>query len=353
MIANAAVDIWRAEGADPTFKYEDDICQLRYPVLHGPFHDGDFSYDYDREEVLSLISPLDIPWHPEKGTLLYSHKFIFLGLQWDASSKEVSLSSHKRLKFLERTRVFIRDFSSSQSSLRDVEKIHGSLCYVSFVYLEGRSHLSSLSNFAASFKGDTLLRRFPPRSLISDLKWWHHTLSRDSFSRPLRPLGPHLDLSIFVDASTSWGIGLVINDLWMAFRLRDGWNTPLVNKDIPRGIGWLETVAVELVIYVIQGMGHSNCRILIHSDNMGVIGAMSKGRSPNYHINLSIRRTFSVLFPAIIAPSLEYVESALNLADPISRGILPRLGQLPLNFILPKVLSSVMSYASPHDVPST
>jgi len=314
MIANALVDIWRAEGVKPLLKYEDDLDIFRYPVPDGQFVDGDFRYSYDRESMLSIVSSLNVPWHPEKGDPYFTSLTIFIGLLWDLVEKRVSLPEHKRLKFLARVQTFVGSFEGHRCQLRDVEKIHGSLCYIAFVYTAGRSRLPSLSNFAASFKGDEFGRRYPPKSVITDLKWWLDTLIPTNTYRQLTPRGPLIDKRIFVDASTSWGIGILVEDRWLAFQLVSNW------KSEGRDICWLETLAVEFVVYIIEAMNICNCRVLIHSDNQGTIGSMGKGRSANYHINLSVRRTYATLASLFVTPILEYIASADNPADPISRG---------------------------------
>lgn len=298
MIANATVDIWLAEAVAPICKYEDDLKIFRTPSPAGAFLDGNLCYDYDVPEVLRRIAHLGIPWHPDKCDDTFAFVTTFIGFQWDIPAKTVSLPEHKRLKFLERVRQFLDRFDGHRCSLRDVEKIHGSLCHVAFVHMEGCSHLPSLSNFAASFKGDAFLTRYPPPSVFTDLRWWHATLLVASASRLLIPRGPIQDLGIFVDASTSWGIGVLISGDWATFRLLDGWKIP------GRDICWLETLAIEFAVYLLEARGARNASILIHSDNQGTMGAVDKGRSGNHHINSSIRRIYSVLFPLHISPEV-------------------------------------------------
>ena len=147
------------------------------------------------------------------------------------------------------------------------------------------------------------------------------------------------DLDIFVDASTDWGIGIKIGELWAAFRLRPDW------KIAGRDICWLETVAIELLAYFLDSLGYHDIYLLIHSDNKGTIGAMNKARSPNYWINMSIRRTCGVFGPLFIQPEMQYVPSAANPADPISRGELgPPVYQLPLSISLPLELKDIIDY---------
>ena len=63
----------------------------------------------------------------------------------------------------------------------------------------------------------------------------------------------------------------------------------------------------------------ANTTLIIYSDNQGTIGSLGKGRSRNFHINLSIRRTYVMLTSRFIIPELFYIASRNNPADPISR----------------------------------
>ena len=83
MIANAVVDIWMVEGIRPILKYKDDLNIFRYPTEDGAIREGTFLYTYDREQALSRIESLKVPWHPEKGTLKFDNKFTFIGMLWD------------------------------------------------------------------------------------------------------------------------------------------------------------------------------------------------------------------------------------------------------------------------------
>ena len=356
MIANAVVDIWKAEGVFPIPKYEDDLKVFRIPSSTSTFHDGNFSYDYDRSEMLRRIAPLGVPWHDEKGDDHFLFVTTFIGFRWDIPRKLVSLPDDKRLKFHERVRRFLNDFQGlpclfffvdfshlsfegRPCHLLDVEKIHGSLCHVAFVYLDGRSRLPSLSNFASSFHNNELMVRYPPHSMMTDLTWWLQKLEDGSITRTLRPRGPLQDLHLYVDASTSWGIGIIIGTHWSSFQLSPTW------KIAGRDICWLETVAIELLVYFLEEIGLHDCRLLIHSDNQGTIGALNKGRSPNSHINLSVRRTYLVLSDLSISPEIIYIDSIANPADPISRGEQGEAGQrISHQFKLPTELTDCFLY---------
>ncbi|KAG2158662.1 uncharacterized protein EDB93DRAFT_1063496, partial [Suillus bovinus] len=55
----------------------------------------------------------------------------------------------------------------------------------------------------------------------------------------------------------------------------------------------------------------------------GVIAAFRKGRCSNYMINLAIRHSKAFMHESCLSISLVYEHTPLNLADPISQGILP------------------------------
>jgi hypothetical protein len=133
----------------------------------------------------------------------------------------------------------------------------------------------------------------------------------------IRP--PTHDLDIWVDASTSWGIGLLIGGQWEAWRINEG----VLRVDSGRNIVWLEALAVEFVIGVLVSRGLFAMDVLIRCDNQCVIGSFSKGWSRSRLVNDSICRTSLLLRSSNISISFLYVESSSNLADPISRGILP------------------------------
>jgi hypothetical protein len=102
---------------------------------------------------------------------------------------------------------------------------------------------------------------------IEDMTWWRRRLT-DSFvgMNIIRPPEP-LDTALFVDASTGWGIGLILNGKWLAWQFMDGW------KSDGRDIGWTEMVAVELAVRTLVTGKYISCHVTVRSDNKGVVGA--------------------------------------------------------------------------------
>lgn len=318
-VADAIVDIWDAMHVGPTLKWVDDFNLFRSPSPQGQFLgicDGEvYRYDYDLEHAKSLISHLGVPWHKEKGQP-FRDTVEYIGFLWHVPHKTVALSESKRLKYSARLSTFLTSFHSRQVFKRDAEKIAGTLNHIAFTFPHARSFLSPLYQWIADFPDDFKPRYMHP-SVISDLKWWLDLLSvpRPPLSVAIPP--PPLDLSVWVDASSDFGIGLLVDQAWFAWRLAPDWRGP------GRDIGWLESLAIELAMSLIIRRSFRNSSILIHSDNEGSIAAFRKGRSRNFMSNLCIRRTALASHEAGISLALVYVPSLENLADPISRGLFP------------------------------
>jgi hypothetical protein len=72
-------------------------------------------------------------------------------LEWDLIECTVAVPEAKHLKFFERVRSLLAMASAEQVAMKDVMKIHGSLCHIAFVHKDGRSHLPAFSSFIADF----------------------------------------------------------------------------------------------------------------------------------------------------------------------------------------------------------
>lgn len=342
-IADATIDIWKHHKVTPAVKWVDDFNVFRFPSSHGLYlgisNGVHYCYDYDLTSIKDVIAPLGIPWHKDKGQE-FSDTFTYVGFFWDLPNKTVCLPDAKRDKCLRRLSRFISMYESSQVPKREAQKIIGVLSHITFVHQHGRSYMTNLYRWLTSFLSDHI-PRYLSSSALTDLRWWHILLSGTHSPRSLAPREPTRDYNIWVDASTEWGIGLLWGEHWDAWRLQDGWKGP------GRDIGWLEGVAVELALLATKGMGVRNADVLIRSDNEGVIGAFAKGRSSNFMTNLCIRRSDELYATTGISSTLIYVNTAINLADPISRGLLPSpSSQLTLNIPIHSSLAPYISHVS-------
>lgn len=343
MVANAGVDICHAKGIGPVLKYEDDLKCFRVPSPDGHILDGGRRYCSSSDDIRTVLSRLGFPIHKEKGDGVYRSTTTFIGFFWDIDEKKVSLPEKKRLKFERRVADFRAMVEGRGTCTRkDLERIHGSLCHVAFVVFTGRSYLPSLTNLMSDFSSRSRhsARLHATTAVQQSLSWWLSALSTTCKPRSIKNRGPPSDMGLFVDASTSFGIGVFIGGRWAILRLHDSWN-----DGGGRGICWLETVAVEiLLVYLDELLGVRDRHLLVHSDNQGTIGSLSKGKSRNFHINHSVRRCFDITVPAGISISLEYVASEDNPADSLSRGVFGPIAKKLPPCRLPHEVSKAMFF---------
>ena len=243
----------------------------------------------------------------------------------------MQIPEQKKLRYLEKLEPWRRD---QKFSRKDAESVLGTLVHCSLALPDGRSHLPSLSRFASSFNflSSPFIRKTPNPSVLTDIQWWRTQLSSDFcgsiLSRP-PPLSP---VEFWVDASSSWGVGIVFGGEWDAWRFVNGWNTD------GRNIGWAEIVAIELGLLFAIHRGHSDAHFLIKSDNQGVIHAIEGGKSRSPSQNLVLQRITSLLSNYKLWISSSYIPSLDNLADPPSRGF-PATGRSKASsFSLPPYL---------------
>jgi len=320
-VADTIVDIWDAKGIGPTLKWVDNFCLFCSPSPAGLFLgicDGEvYRYNYDLEHDKSLIADLGTPWHKEKGQP-FDDSVEYIGFLWNIPHKSVALIESKRIKYLSRLNLFLSSYHSSHVFKHDAEKVAGTLNHISFVFPFARSFLSPLYQWIAEFP-DEHKPCFMRSSVISDLRWWLPLLSSPQPPLSITLPSPPLDLQIWVDASSDFGIGILFDSSWAAWRLIPNWRGP------SRDIGWLESLAIEHAAIAIISQGACHSCYLIRSDNEGAIASFRKGRSHNFMSNLCIHHTALITHEASVSLDFLYVPSAKNLADPISQGSFPSL----------------------------
>jgi len=260
----------------------------------------------------NVVAPLCIPWHPTKWKE-FSAAPVYLSLIWNFDTHEVSLAKPKQQKYLTKVSEFLRDHSSSRIFKKRALSLLGTLSHVTIVYQDGGSYLSALTAFISTFTSDHI-PWYPCSAVLKDLEWLLSRLSQTSISRSLMHCADAWDLDIAVDASKSWGIGVVIDNQWDAWCWKARWHFE------GRNIGWAEAIAVELVVCILFKRGLLDAVVLIYGDNQGVIGLFGRGHGRNLHVNLAIRHTDAIGASSNVLYKLKYVKSAMNRADPISHG---------------------------------
>lgn len=220
-VADAMVKILMSRGIEAVIKWVDDFVFLRYSS--GTWVDGAHKYSYSSDLIWKIAEELGWPWAPSK-FVDFSTAFMYIGFWWDLAAKRVELPGKKKEKYLEH----ISDWTSgSLHSAKDTEKIIGILNHVCLVVPEGRSRMVALYKFQGGFRAGRSeeVRHKVSAGVSEDISWWRRRL-QDQFVGIdiIRPPTP-ADTSLFVDASTGWGIGLILDGRWLAWQLKEGWNS--------------------------------------------------------------------------------------------------------------------------------
>jgi hypothetical protein len=331
-VADAMTTILVSEGLGPSKNWVDDYVFFRFP---SPTTDNTITFSYSLSDIYDVAIRLGWPWKRSK-TRPFSHEFKYLGFLWDLSAKTVQIPEAKKLRYLSKLEPWV---SGTKFSRKDTESLLGTLVHCSLAVPDGRSRLPSLSCFASSFNytSSPFIQRSPSSGVLSDISWWRTKLSTVFCGSVLSKPPPSAPVEFWVDASSSWGIGIVLGDEWDTWRLQPGWNKN------GRNIGWAEMVAIELGLRFAVHRGFSNTHFTIKSDNQGVIHAIEGGKSRSPEQNSVLQRITLLLSQHKLWVSSLYVPSLDNLADPPSRGLaaLDR-SRADTTFSLPPILQSLL-----------
>jgi hypothetical protein len=280
-VADAKSAILASRDIGPSKKWVDDFVFFRFPWT---ITSGVPSFSYDLSDIYSLASTLGWPWKESK-TRPFSREFKYLGFLWDLlyiNNKTVQIPDEKRLRYLAKLDPWV---SGPKFSRKDAKSVMGTLVHCSLAIPDGRSRLLSISHFTTSFNhlSSPHARRTPNASVISDIAWWHALLTSPFCGSTLSNPPTASPIEFWVDASSSWGIGIVFDGLWDFWKLRPDWD-----KD-GRNIGWAEMVAIELGLRLAIHCGHLDVHFVVKSDNQGVIFAIEGGKSRSPEQNLVLQ----------------------------------------------------------------
>ncbi|KAE8180753.1 hypothetical protein CF328_g9065, partial [Tilletia controversa] len=231
------------------------------------------------KDIHQATEVLGFPWHPVKQSD-FDSKVTYLGFIWDLHAMTVKLPDSKREAFSLRASAFL---SSSPRSLKEVRETCGALQHVASMARDLAPFLAEFFAFMKAWESKEPYHRLHvPAQVQDEAKVWVRALRHEmvrSIAMPSKEF-PHV---LYVDASTTWGVGVTCDDRWAAWMLLSGWDAD------GRGIGWAEAAALELGVRQAVAMGASDCVLRIFSDNKGVIGAFRKGRSRGRSANSIMR----------------------------------------------------------------
>jgi len=222
--ADALLAILRSKSIGPALKWVDDFVFFCTPSSSTTDTTGaeSHAYSYDLSSVQNVTDPLRVPWHPIKAKGQdFGPSVSYVGFIRNLEDHSVSLSPKKCLKYLKKVRTSL--LSSHSISRKHDMWVLGTLQHISFIYRDDRSTLPSFASFISKFPND-FATCHAPKSVLEGLHWWEAILANPHCARSLK-LHHSLDPNLWVDASTSWGIGIIHGNKWSAWTLTPGWKT--------------------------------------------------------------------------------------------------------------------------------
>jgi hypothetical protein len=142
-VADAKSAILKSRDIGPSKNWVDDFVFFRFPISLFPTP----VFPYSLLDIYALAKRLGWPWKESK-TRPFSSEVVYLGFLWNLSTKYVQIPRQKKLRYIEK----LAPWTDGQKFLKkDVKSVIGTLVHCSLAVPDGRSHLPSLSRFAASF----------------------------------------------------------------------------------------------------------------------------------------------------------------------------------------------------------
>ena len=280
-IADMLLDIYKHSGFRFIVKWVDDFLVIALP-----------SDSWSEADFMKLTGLLGVPWSPEKTRPLATVQR-YIGFDWDLAHRTVSLPQEKTDATISLVLAWLAP--EARFSRKSTASLHGKLIRASCIFVLIRPFTRSFPHFLKAFTSERAKLK-PPPFLLADLEWIRFLLQSLPNSLPLRPSSP-VDIGWWGDASTSFGIGIVIQGHWAVWKYAPGFEVgPLKSHDI----GWAEAVAVELALriafqlHIIRESLHAGTRFLVRSDNKGVVAVVNSGRSFSTNTNKVLKE---VLYP--------------------------------------------------------
>ncbi|KAF5366868.1 hypothetical protein D9757_011918 [Collybiopsis confluens] len=217
-IADMLVAIYKKWGVRGLLKWVDDFFAIRFP-----------DQSWTEEEFVALTGAFGIPWSIKK-TRRFSHIQQYIGFLWDLARKVVSMPPAKLesvVEILKGWRIPGARFSESQAL-----SLQGKLIHISCIYPLIRPFISSSGVFARSFRSSSA-KLSVPNFVDADISWILWLLEILPNEMPLVSPGP-IDLGWWGDASSSYGVAIVVGDYWAVWTWAPGFKVGPKCDNTPR-----------------------------------------------------------------------------------------------------------------------
>lgn len=286
----------------------------------------------DMRDVVSRSKSLGVQTNEDKLSN-FQHEQKFIGFVWNGMMKTVRLPESK----LEERKLQIEEVLNGKTfSYNQIEIFVGRLTHVSYLLPQLKCYLCGLYRMKKDWK-QKMAKRSIPDDVREDLVFWRDTLNTFKHMR-LIALPEPIDISWVGDASTSYGIGVLVGKAWTQFRTTQAWNE--ADSDI-KHINYLETVAIRIGLLMALGLGQcGGSNLIVWTDNTTAQAAVSNRKSKNRAVNCEWKLIQNLLLNHQLDLHAKRVTSQDNTADKLSRGIIGDcLEQDCFPFILPSDLA--------------
>lgn len=309
-VADMLVAIYEASGFSILGKWVDDFFVVQLP-----------NETWSEDDFIALTARLGVPWAEAKTRPLSSRQR-YIGFLWDLEHRSVALPEEKLADII--ALITAWQMKGATFSAREAARLHGKLVHTATIFPLLRPFTRSASRFTSTFSSHRA-RLNPSSALRADLSWIRTLLAQLPNELPLQR-DELLDLGWWGDASTSFGIGVVVGQFWNAWSWAPGC---VVGPHQKYDIGWAEAIAVELGLLMavhhnlVQSRPRHQPHLLVRSDNSGVVHTVNGGRSRSQETNSVLKRLYVCCANHGIHLQAVYVPSRDNVTDALSRGDVP------------------------------
>lgn len=272
-----------------------------------------FNSTTSMSDIVARSKTLGVQTNAEKLSS-FQHEQKFIGFIWNGMNKTVRLPQPK----LEERIVQIDEILTGDTfPFNQIEIFVGRLNHVSYLLPQLKCYLCGLYRMKKEWHYKIAKRRITD-DVREDLEFWKHTLSSFKNLRLIASPEP-LEIAWVGDASTSYGLGILIGDNWTQFHMTEAWK---IADDEHRHINYLETVAIRLGLVMVLHLDRRPGRTLVvWTDNTTAQAAVTNRKSKNKAVNSEWKKIQNLLIDNQLDIHAKRVTSSDNKADKLSRGL--------------------------------
>lgn len=251
----------------------------------------------------------------EKKLSKFQHEQKFIGFVWNGMEKTVRLPEDK---LRERQHQIDEILNGSSFTFNQIEVFVGRLNHVAHLLPQLRCYLCGLHRMKKDWHYNIAKRKIR-EDIREDLEFWRLTLRSFKHLRLVASPIP-IDISWVGDASTSYGIGVLVGKKWTQFKVTRAWKE--ADED-HKHINFLETVAITVGLLMILHLTNRPGRsLVVWRDNTTAQAAVTNRRSKKKAVNEEWKRIQHLLIDSQLDIVAKRVTSSDNTADQLSRGLI-------------------------------